>query len=183
MIVCLEIDMGIGRGIQNHCLLSLPWSFFFFFKNCTAAEIVWVLWDCQTIIRLREEFFWGGFYCFQLENPSQSTHPTTHQHKTTCTPSPAPLLCPEVIRKQESTRREAPWRDKATFQPHKQPNEDHFCYGYVSPYGVCIFFLFLAGSALDFLNVQKKNVESHFSVVFLSFLRLSGASVALVCSV
>ena len=46
-----------------------------------------------------------------------------------------------------------------------------------------IFFLFLAGSALDFLHVQKKNVESHFSVVFLSFLRLSGDSVALVCSV
>ena len=71
----------------------------------------------------------------------------------------------------------------ATFQPHKQPDEDHFCYGHVSLYGVSIFFLFLAGSALNFLNVQKKNVESHFSVVSLSFLRLSGASVALVCSV
>lgn len=183
MIVCLEIDMGIRTGIQDHCLLSFPLSFFFFFKNCTAAEIVWVLWDCQTIIWLHEEFFWGGFYCFQLENPSQPTHPTTHQHKTTCPPSPAPLLCPEVIRKQESTRREAPWRYKATFQPHKQPDEDHFCYGHVSLYGVSIFFLFLAGSALNFLNVQKKNVESHFSVVSLSFLRLSGASVALVCSV
>lgn len=181
MIVCLEIDMGIGRGIQNHCLLSFPWSFFF--KNCTAAEIVWILWDCQTTIRLCEEFFWGGFYCVQLENPSQLTHPPTHQHKTTCPPSPAPLLCPEVLRKQESTRREAPWGDKAMFQQHKRPSEDHLCYGHVSLYGVSIFFLFLGGSALDFLHVQKKNVELHFSVVFLSFLRLSGASVALVCSV
>ena len=160
MVVCLEMEMGIEEEFRS--IVSFLFHEAFFFKNCTAAEIVWVLWDCQTTIQLCEEFFWGGFYCFQLENPSQPTHPPTHQHKATCPPRPAPPLCPGVIRMQGCTR-----SGQGHTPTARSAGEGRLCYGSMSLHGGSIFFLFLAGSALDFLNVPKKNVESHFSVVFL----------------
>lgn len=62
-------------------------------KDCTDSGIVWAFWDCQTIVWLCEEFFQGGFYWLQLENPSYHTliHPHP-QHKATCPPSTACLL-------------------------------------------------------------------------------------------
>lgn len=69
-----------------------------FFKDCTAAAIVWAFGDCQTLIWLYEECLWGGFYCFQLENASHPTSTKPHAHQA------LPVFsCPEVIRKPEST--------------------------------------------------------------------------------
>lgn len=75
-------DMGCGatRSTQNHCLVG--WGCYFF-KDCTAAAIVWAFRDCQALVWLYEECLWGGFYCSQLENSSspqaQSHMPTTHR--------------------------------------------------------------------------------------------------------
>lgn len=88
------MECGTTRRIQNHCLVG--WGCYFF-KDCTAAAIVWAFRDCQALVWLYEECLWGGFYCFQLENSSLSTSTKPHAHQA------LPVFCPEVIRKPEST--------------------------------------------------------------------------------
>lgn len=106
-------------------------------------------------IRLCEEFFWGGFYLCSA-GESIPAHPPTHQHKTTChrVPLSSALKCSESKSppggehheeiRQRSTAQAAQWRSPLL-------RACVSCYRCLP-----IFFLFLGGSALDFLHVSEE---------------------------